>query len=327
MIASAIRELAASKGSASIAAGFFDKKIQVWDVKSEKMICEFAAVFQMGALNLAVAPDAGVLVTGLSRRAGVLAAYEIPSGRKLWERERLIYPRYLGFDSTGKSILCTVNEGRSVLRLEPGSGGTIEEIKGCSRYIDGSYTGALRVPAAKKLRFHVLQVYDASHRVERLSVPVEEKKRPYRLTAGNHSFEISAFGIALLDATFSPHSVCLSESRGSVRCVSCVDGKQQWTFDPGAESNVPHVHFAPRLNAFFGVLRHLNNKHNRRLLRFDVTSGACEQVCDLGVHAWDVAFLDVTDQLVSTSGEIRNLSDGELAGRLAFPQREYHPAE
>ncbi len=68
----------------------------------------------------------------------------------------------------------------------------------------------------------------------------------------------------------------------------------------------------------------LKKKHvPRRLLRLDVTSGVCEQVCDLDWDAWEVAFLDVTDQLVTTSGEIRNLSDGALVDRLAFPQREY----
>ena len=72
-------------------------------------------------------------------------------------------------------------------------------------------------------------------------------------------------------------------------------------------------HYSPKLNAFFGVLINLKSKHvPRRLVRFDVTSGVCEQVCDLDWDAWDVAFLDVTDQLVTTSGEIRNLSDARL---------------
>jgi hypothetical protein len=46
-----------------------------------------------------------------------------------------------------------------------------------------------------------------------------------------------------------------------------------------------------------------------------------ERVCDL--DSWDVAFVDATDQLVTSSGEIRDLSDGALVGRLSFPLREY----
>jgi len=118
-------------------------------------------------------------------------------------------------------------------------------------------------------------------------------------------------------------AVCLTEMRGPVSCISCDDGKLQWMFDPGPETHILRAHYSSRLNAFFGVLRNLNNKHNRRLLRFDVSSGVCERVCDLDSDAWEIAFLDAADQLVTTSGEIRNLSDGALAGRLAFPQREY----
>jgi WD40 repeat protein len=298
MIGSDISEIAASKNSTLIAAAFGEKTVQVWNLKSQAVICEFPTVFCMGARNLALAPDAGMLVTGLSVARGAVAAYEVPSGKKLWDRKRLVYPSMLEFDSTGQSIFCTVNDCRSLLRLEVGSGTTLERIKGISRYIEGPYGASLTVPSRKS-------------------------KKPYRLTAGDHSFDVRALSFALLDVTFSPHSVCLTEAGGPVRCISCDDGKLQWTFHPGTDSHVLSVHYSPRLDAFFGVLRHLNNKHNRRLLRFDVTTGASEQVCDLDIDAWNVAFLHVTDQLVSTSGEIRNLSDGALVGRLAFPQREY----
>ncbi len=124
MIGSNISELAASKKSTLIAAAFGEKTVQVWDLKSQKAICEFAAVFVMGARNLALAPDAGILVTGLSGAHGAVAAYEVPSGKKLWDRKRLVYPSYLEFDSTGRSIFCTVNDRRRLLRLEVGSGTT-----------------------------------------------------------------------------------------------------------------------------------------------------------------------------------------------------------
>jgi hypothetical protein len=299
MIGSNIHEIAASKNSTLIAAAFAEKTVQVWDLKSQKATCEFAAVFLMGARNLALAPDAETLVTGLSGASGVVAAYEVPSGKKLWERKRLVYPSRLEFDLTGQTIFCTVNDQRLVLRLEGGSGRTIEEIKGISQYIEGPYGATLMAPSRKS-------------------------KKPYRLTAGDQRFDIGAAGFTLHYATFSPHSVCLSEPLAPIRCISCEDGKLQWIFNSPADSGAVVQHYSPKLNAFFGVLINLKNKHvPRRLVRFDVTSGVCEQVCDLDWGAWDVAFLDVTDQLVTTSGEIRNLSDGSLAGRLAFPQREY----
>jgi WD40 repeat protein len=299
MIGSDISELAASKKSTLIAAAFGEKTVQVWDLRSQKAICEFATVFLMGARNLALAPDAGILVTGLSGARGAVAAYEVPSGKKLWDRKRLVYPSMLEFDSTGQSIFCTVNDCRRLLRLEVGSGTTLEEIKGISRQIDGTYGATLTVPSRKS-------------------------KKTYRLTAGDHSFDVLPLSFGLLDVTFSPHSVCLTEAGGPVRCMSCDDGKLQWTFNPGTDSHVLRVYYSPRLNTFFGVLMNFKTKRTpTRLVRFDVTSGVCEQLCDLDWDAWEVAFLAVSDQLVTTSGEIRNLSDGVLVGRLAFPQREY----
>jgi hypothetical protein len=56
-------------------------------------------------------------------------------------------------------------------------------------------------------------------------------------------------------------------------------------------------------------------------MRFDVTSGACERVCDL--DSWEEIFLDTVDQLVTSRGEVRDLSNGALVGQLAFPLREY----
>jgi len=41
MIASAIRELAASGNTEWVAAAYFDKTIQIWNSKTREKICEF----------------------------------------------------------------------------------------------------------------------------------------------------------------------------------------------------------------------------------------------------------------------------------------------
>src|SRR5579862_6759895 len=198
MIASAIRALAVSSNSASIAAALFSKKIQIWDPRSRKMIGEFTTIFQAGAGNLAMAPDGGMLVAGLSRNPGAVAAYEIPSGKELWRRGELNYPSSLQFDSKVQSILCTVDD-KSVLRLEVGSGTTIEEIGDTSRRVEGPYGSTLVVPPRRS-------------------------KLPYRLVTGDNSFDVDPASFALLGAAFSPWSACLTEAGGTVRSFRCDDG-------------------------------------------------------------------------------------------------------
>jgi WD40 repeat protein len=294
MLASAIRELAASRTPTWMAAAFFEKMIQIWDLKSQRRISEFPTIFCSGARNLALAPVGAMLVAGASTIDGEVAAYELPSGRKLWERQ-LVYPSSLQFHPSGHSILCTSNH-RSIFCLDITTGDTLEVIEGVRRYIDGPSGDAL-------------------------SIPVKEGNNGFHLIGGGHDFNISRLGFAVLDAEFSPHFVCLSEARGPVRCIDRIDGKLKWMFDTGTDNHVLRLHYSPRMDAFFGIQRDFKEEGSRHLLRFDATTGVCERVCDL--DSWDEVFLGTVDQLVTSSGEIRDLSDGALVGRLAFPLREY----
>jgi WD40 repeat protein len=293
MLASAIRELAVSKNPQWIAAAHFEKTIEIWESNSLDRITEFSAVFCSGARNLALAPTAEILVTGLSRNHGKVAAYQVPSGRKLWERN-LTYPSKLKFGPSGDSILCTINQ-RSVLRLDVQTGDIFETIEGTRQYLEDLNGDVLTVPA--------------------------NKEEPICLIREGRAFNLYKPSRWVLDAQFSPCSVCLSEANGPVRCVSRVDGKLQWTFDPGATSHVVGLHYSPGIDAFFGVLFNFENGVSRTLIQFDPTSGKHQQVCEF--HSWEEAFLGTTDQIVTSAGEIRNLSNGELVGRLPFPQKEY----
>jgi hypothetical protein len=75
------------------------------------------------------------------------------------------------------------------------------------------------------------------------------------------------------------------------------------------------------MDAFFGVLANTEHRPFRTLIRLETTSGEYQRICDF--DSWAEVFLLATDQLVTSAGEIRNLSDGEIVGRLSFPQREY----
>lgn len=301
MLASAIRELVSSKNSMLIAAAFFKKTVQIWDLKSEEIISEFPTVFCTGARNLALAPLGGPLIVGSSKDRGNVAAYEVPSGRMLWE-QRLLYPSSLRLDASGRSVFCSRNQ-RSVLRLDVYTGSILSEIEQTRQWFEGSSEDAL-------------------------SIPVEQGQDPIRLIRTDHASNIERAGIAVLDAQFSPDSVCFSEAGtylsgvgGPVRCVSRVDGSLRWMFKPRADSHVVRLHYSPKLETFFGILFDFGKAASRSLVRFDTTCGAAEKLCEL--NSWEEAFVDAADKLVTSSGEIRDLSSGAVVGRLAFPLKEY----
>lgn len=295
MIASAVRELAASVDPTRITAAFFAKTVQVWNLKSFERIAEFRTVFCSGARNLAFAPSGATLAAGLSRDRGKVAAYGVPSGAVLWER-KVIYPSLLRFHPSGDSIFCS-SADRSSFRLDVHTGATLEVMEGVSQYIEGPYG-------------------------DTLSVPARSRNQPFRLIAKECTFEIERLSFGLLDAQFSPDAICLTEARGPVRCMNCTDGTQRWRFDPGADSHVLRLHYSLEIDAFFGVMWHLVKGGCRCLVQFDARSGACKRICDL-VDSWEEVFVEGVNQLVTSAGEVRALTNGALVGRLAFPVREY----
>src|SRR5215469_1292693 len=276
MLASAIRELAASNNPQWVAAAFFEKSVQIWDSKSQKKITEFPTIFCMGARNLAFDPLGGILVAGLSTPRGRVTAYEVPSGKKLWE-QRIVYPSLIRFDASGKSVLCTSNR-RSVLRIEINTGTIVETIDATAQYIEESDGDALSVPS--------------------------KDKDPIRLMGNGRTVELIQPSFWVLDAKFSPYSVCLSEASGPVRCFSRIDGKFIWTFNPGANAHVVKLHYSARMDAFFGVLGNFENRPFRTLIRFEPIGGEYVRICNF--DSWEEVFLETTDQLVTSAGEIRN---------------------
>ncbi len=299
MLASAIRELASSKHSTLIAAALFEKTVQIWDLTSREKISEFPTLYCSGAHNLLLSPDGETLVAGVSGRGGKVAAYEVPGGKKLWER-KVVYGSSLRFHPSGLSILCSVN-WRSVVRLDVRTGETLEIAKG----IECLYLSALSG--------------------DELRVPTEGRSDLLILMSAEQTFRINPLGSSVLDAAFSASSVCVAEARGPVRCFSSVDGSLQWIFETGLESHVQRLHYNSKMNAFFGSLFNFEKGGGRTILRMDASSGACERVCE--VDAWEVVFLETTDQFVTSAGEIRDVSDGAVVGRLEFPLREYPDEE
>jgi WD40 repeat protein len=292
MIASAIRELAASRNPSWVAAACFERTIQIWDMEQQKKLNDVSTVFCGGARNLAVAPLANMLVAGTSVD-GKVAGYELPSGDMLWE-VGFDCPSSLRFHPSGESILCT-KDRHSVCRLDVTSGTILDVLEGVSHYIEG-LTGDV------------------------FTVRVKKGGKSFHFITKDQSFEITRAGFALLDVQFSPYGLCLSEARGPVRFLSRVDGLVQWQFHPGTDSHVTKLHYSPTMGAFFGVLRDLTRKQVTRLVSLDAVTGASTFVCDL--DSWEEVFLD-RDQLITSNGEIRDLASGARIGQLSFPMREY----
>ena len=291
MIGSEIRELSAARTVPLICAGFDESTIQVWDLLTQQKIGEFAARFAFGAKNLAVHPGGESVVTGISAKNGSIASYQVPGGGPMWLRVRMPYPGRIRFSQSGQDLSYTLHN-RTVERADAHTGGTTEVLQDTVRYFEGPNGYALTAPTASS----------------------------YLLLSG-HEIPIPKLSFAVLDVAFGADHLCLTESEGPVRCVSYLTGTEHWKYTPPEGSHVLSLYYNRLDGFFYGVLWHYEKGHFRYLVRFDTETGKPTRVQSL--NSWEETFSEATQQLVTSAGEIIDLSSGEIVGELAFPRKEY----
>jgi len=143
----------------------------------------------------------------------------------------------------------------------------------------------------------------------------------YVIVQRDHKVWIPKLTFAILSVAFTPGTACITESGGPVRCVDCASGKELWRHTPPTDSHILDLHYNALDGFVYGVAWHYQRGEFRYLVRLDSETGKATRVRDL--KSWVEVFSDATEQLVTSSGEIIDLSSGEAVGQLCFPQREY----
>jgi hypothetical protein len=152
------------------------------------------------------------------------------------------------------------------------------------------------------------------------SLVVPNKGSVYLLRGGRES-RIARFSRSLLSVAFTEESICVSESDGPIRCLSYMGGTELWRFDPEPGSHAVHLHYDLHGRFFYGVIQHYEQSPIRRLLRFDPATGEEKYISDL--NSWEEAFVAGREQLITSDGDMIDLANGYLCGRLDFPRMEY----
>ena len=293
MMGSAIGELAAAAKVPLVCAASDEGTIQIWNLSNQEKIGEIAVRFAFGARNLAVHPGAESLVTGISKANGTILGYRMSSGQLMWQKNRMRYPARIRFAPSGEYLFCTLDNNR-VERVDARTGNTTELLQNTVQYIEGPAGHALRIPAA-----------DSS----------------YLLRHDEHEVSFPKLTFAVLDVSFGTNSLCITESGGPVRCLDYLSGAERWRYTPPEGSHALTLHYNGRDGFFYGIVWQYEKGNFRHLLRFEGETGQPSHVRDL--NSWEEVFSEATQQLVTSSGEIIDLSSGEVAGQLAFPSKEY----
>jgi WD40 repeat protein len=316
---SAIRHLAVSDESEIVAAGFFEKTVQIWSWKTGEQIGEFQTLLDFGMRKLALSPDGKRCIVGRwgPKSGGLrgLAAYSVPDGRLLWNRKQIKHIANIRMSGSGQEIYCGVQDSSAYI-IDAATGEIRSRVRGAAEIVGSRYSQhRLIVPKQSKV---VMEC--------RLITSKVYSNYPNYLMRGPTEFEIHPLSFGLHDAVFSPDAICLSEPTnalhpreeiGGVRLIDLENGAARWHIDLGSN----HLAFNSSDGSFYCVAV-LHDPRNRSLVRLADTILDCDRVALLGA-CWEAAFSPSGRVLVTARGDVYETSTGDLLMHLEFPQRDY----
>jgi WD40 repeat protein len=280
MVASAIRSIASGHSSSLIAAAFFERTVQIWNLRAADLIVQFETVYLFGGEKgrLALAPNGTQVVTAAwsAGRLGGVASYAAHTGSLLWHRTDLKQTQSVSFAPDGLSVWCSPQSGPTK-RLSAKTGETLEEFRGSPRIFKSNFSDKMLLEYRNSERAYILQATNSRQLIQRCS-------------------------FAILDAAFAPDSVCLACAGGPLRCVELSNSSERWRFSPGEGHHLIEVWYRKVDENFYGIVFGYN-RGVRTLMCFNRIDGTPRQVCEL-TECWAQAFCEETDTLVTSAGDI-----------------------
>jgi hypothetical protein len=129
---------------------------------------------------------------------------------------------------------------------------------------------------------------------------------------------------AILDVTFSPDALCLSEAGGPVRCLNLETANERWRYLPPAGTHVVGLSYQSD-QSFYGVQWPYESGGPVTLLQFSQSTGDIRNVCDL--KSFPDAFSFGQGIVLVSSGDVVSMPTGSVVRHLSFPMEDYPDGE
>lgn len=290
MRVSRVQNLTAAADAPIVAAGLDDRTVQIWNWDIGERLAEFMTVFQDGGHRLALHHNGDICVAASwkkGKRDGI-ACYDTRSGQIVWHRADLRQIQGLRFSPSGDGVWCRFHASPAQ-RLDANTGETSAIARRVQQIVESPYS---------------------SHRLE-------VRSRDF-LIKGERDFSVPRLTFALLDAAFGGDALCLTESGGPVRCVTCASGMERWRFQPIGGAHVLALSFSQIDRSFYGVQWDTQRDGTAVLLRISEETGDALEICRLNSGLACVG----GGVVVTSTGEVVSLG-GDALKQLPFPEREY----
>ena len=282
-----VRQIATSYTGPVAATGAFASTVATWDLTTKARLATFESVLDFGGRRLAV-DEAGARCATAGYVTGGLVCSSAATGSVTWTRADLRRLQFVGFSCDGRRLFCGADE-RPCLVLDAATGHQLEVLRGVRRVWESFFTDAMLLDGAR---------LKLTARAGRSIAPIER----------------TSFGV--LDATFGPELLCISESGGPVRCVD-VAGREVWRYGPAPGRHVLKLAYTGEMGCFVGVEWPYEHGGTKVLRRFSATGGEPRTVAELGKPA-EVAFFAAGTRLLTSEGHVWDTINGIRVGRLVF---------
>lgn len=288
---SRIRHVATSHNGNLVAVGAFERRIAIWNIKTLAMCAEFDSSLDFGGERLAISPNNQFVVAGAYRRLGI-SCHEAKSGKLLWQRKDLKKVQHISTSIDSMFVYCGFEAGPAcALSITTG------DLLGKTRALKRTY-----VSPYDQLLMH-------EHRSQPLVV--------YSLTEGKLG-ELSKTTFALLDATFSPDALVISEVGGPIRCFELMDLRERWRMDQPDGIHAIKMTFAESQKSFLAVQWAYKESGEHSLITLDPKSGKTMSSLMLPA-AFEFGFCKKGSLLLTNDGTLLDTTTCKPTSKLAFP--------
>ncbi len=285
-----IRQISTSYDGLLIAAAEFERRVQIWNIESQKRVAQLDTTLDYGGKRLAISRDGSHCAIGAYHVHGI-AMYDIRTAMETWRRKDLKKIQSIRFSKDGQSLLCGFDR-MSFQSLNSKTGKSRRSIPGTSDMFESIYEDR---------------------------IIVDRKRRDFQLIdSENRSIAtVPRTTFAALDFAFGPQKLCITESGGSIRCFETVKGQQIWEHNPGIGVHALHLTFNEAAQMFAAVVWPYEKGGHHRLVTLNQDQG--EVIREIVItDAHEFAFCDKGSVLLTSDGKIRSSATGEVKGALDF---------
>ncbi|MEM9411030.1 MAG: hypothetical protein AAGA30_07950, partial [Planctomycetota bacterium] len=184
-----------------------ERMVRVFDLATNSQIGCFQSDTDFGGSRLAISPD-GRFVACASYDNGTATVFDC-TGKQLWRRDKLEDIETVQFSLNSEFLYCSHHRG--LVSVFETASGERNRFTWFTKRVNGSY-----------------RLYESSFDDRFLNDRIESSlKLTTKSLKPIQTIRRKTFGV--LDVTFAPEFVCISESVGPITCYH-VDGAQVWEF-------------------------------------------------------------------------------------------------